>query len=124
MRPQIVDLNLLTIKFPITAYASILHRLSGLLLFIMIPFFLSLVNDILFNTEGFTHTLKSITNSYIALIILWLSLSALVYHLLAGIRHLAMDAGMGESKNIARFTAGFVITLSAAISLILGIRLC
>ena len=121
-KPRPVNLNLLTIHFPITAIVSIAHRLSGLLLFITIPFLvwalsLSLASPASFNlVQGVLHLL------WIKLL-LWLVLSALFYHLLAGIRHFIMNIGLAENLTAMRITAGMVIVFSIVLSLITGVWL-
>lgn len=115
MREKPVNLNLFTVAFPVTAVASILHRISGLLLFLMIPLLLNLLNYV---KNGYRIEL-----SIMARFLIWLGLSALIYHLFAGVRHLIMDMGFGEDKPIARVTSFIVIISSIVISLFLGYRL-
>jgi succinate dehydrogenase / fumarate reductase cytochrome b subunit len=124
MRPQPVYLNLFTFKFPVTAYASVLHRLTGVILFVLIPYFLTLLHKIYtYNPRVMSYSPMQL-GSYWILFIWWLGLSALVYHLLAGIRHMIMDSGYGESFQVARISSYAVIISSVLISIVIGIRLC
>ncbi len=117
-----LNLNLLTLRFPITAIASILHRVSGFILFLLIPLFLGLLSVSLKSPEGFFVVHSCLTHSLTKFIILAFLL-ALFYHLLAGIRHLVMDAGVGENLTQARFSAGLVIALAAVLTVLMGIYL-
>jgi succinate dehydrogenase / fumarate reductase cytochrome b subunit len=124
VRDRPVNLNLFTIKFPITAIVSILHRISGVILFLLIPFFLALLQNSLYVPETFETINLQITDSVFTKVGLWIGLSALFYHLLAGIRHLCMDVGFGEQIIIARASSYLVFILAFAISIALGIYLC
>lgn len=114
-----VNLNLLTIRFPITAIASILHRISGFILFLLIPFFLGLLRISLKNPEGFALVHDYLSHPFSKLILLG-ALLALFYHLLAGIRHLVMDAGIAENLIHARLSAGFVMCLAMVLTGLMG----
>lgn len=117
-----INLNLLTLRFPITAIASILHRISGFILFFLIPVFLTLLSVSLESPEGFFIVHNGLTHPLAKLIILAFLL-ALFYHLLAGIRHLVMDAGIGENLTQARFSAGLVLCLAVVLTALMGIYL-
>jgi succinate dehydrogenase / fumarate reductase, cytochrome b subunit len=117
-----VNLNLLTLRFPITAIASILHRVSGFILFLLIPLFLGLLSVSLKSPEGFFIVHGCLTHLLTKLIILAFLL-ALFYHALAGIRHLVMDAGVGENLTQARFSAGLVMGLAVGLTALMGIYL-
>lgn len=117
-----VYLNLFTFKFPATAIASILHRLSGVFLFMLIPYFLVLLDTV--NTDSSSVMQQQVANSvWFTKILWWLGLSALVYHTLAGIRHLIMDFGVGESLLVSRITAYLVMIVSFILSILIGLRL-
>lgn len=122
MAKRPVNLNLLTLRFPITAIASILHRVSGFILFLFIPLFLGLIDASLQSPEGFFLVRRSLTCTLTKLIILSLLL-ALFYHLFAGIRHLIMDTGLGENLTPARFSAGLVMCLAVIFTALMGIYL-
>src|SRR5581483_3124942 len=102
MRP--VNLSLPSISFPVTAIVSILHRLSRILLFLGIPFLLWILNKSLRKPEGFDTVAHFFFIPWIKAIF-WLFLVALFGHTLAGIRHLFMDLGWGETIRAGRFTA-------------------
>ena len=105
-RPKNLDLT--TIELPLPAKASIVHRISGFALFFAVAFMLTALNASLESAESFAE-LKSTFDNGLAKLITWLILSAVGYHLIAGIKHLVMDAGIGESKEGGK--VGAIITL-------------
>ncbi len=115
-----VNLDLTSLKYPPTAIASILHRISGILLFLLMPVMLYLLNISLGSEEAFMALNERLQSPYWKLI-LWVSAAALVYHLLAGIRHIIMDLGLGETLDFARKTAVGAIVLSIISAIYLGV---
>ena len=112
MKPQRpVHLNLLKIRFPLPAIVSILHRASGVLLFLFIPLLLWLFSSSLASESAFYHIHQCIRMPIIAFSA-WVMLSALWFHLVAGIRHLCMDVGIGESLIGGRIGAYLVLIFS------------
>ncbi len=108
-------LNLFLIRLPITGLVSILHRISGLFLFLVLPFMLYVWELSLKSAEDFAGLATGLSHPLCYTIICLMGL-ALFYHLLAGIRHLLMDLHLGDSKCVARATSWLVLllTLSAA----------
>jgi succinate dehydrogenase / fumarate reductase cytochrome b subunit len=105
-RPKNLDLT--TIELPLPGWTSILHRISGFALFFAVAFMLVAFNASLESAESFAELKATFDNGLVKLIT-WLILSALGYHLVAGIKHLVMDAGIGESKEGGK--VGAIITL-------------
>ena len=87
-------LDLTTIKFPVTAIASITHRITGVAVFVALPVLLWMMDRSMASPESFSD-LKQLMNSPLSKLVLWAILSALLYHFVAGIRHLVMDMGVG-----------------------------
>ncbi len=114
-----VNLNLFTIKFPIPAIISILHRLSGVLLFLAIPLLLWMLDQSLQSRDSFMQLQTTLALPIVKLVI-WLILSAMIFHLLAGVRHLLMDMSFGESLQGGRCTAWSVTLLSIILIVLLG----
>ena len=114
-----VHLNLFKIYFPNTAIASILHRVSGVIIFLLIPMFLWMLQATLSSPQEFESMRECLTSPWGKLFI-WGGLSALAYHLIAGIRHLIMDCGVGESKEAGRRTAWLVMIISFLAIVTLG----
>ena len=102
-----VNLDLRTIKLPITAYTSILHRISGVILFVGIAVLLFGLDKSLASEEGFAQVKECLT-SPLAKFVIWGLLSALLYHLVAGVRHLIMDMGIGETLEGGKLGSRFL----------------
>lgn len=120
-RPK--NLNLFKIRLPVTGLVSILHRLSGVLLFLLVPAILwtferSLTSDSqfqgLFSVSYYNPILK-----LILLFFLW----GFFHHFFAGVRHLFLDIHWGISLPQSRLTAKIVMILSLLITFLLGIFL-
>lgn len=114
-----VNLNLLTIKFPITAIASICHRVSGVVLLISLPFWLWALDSSLKSEANFA-SLQDCFSYLPVKLGVWLALSALTFHFFAGIRHMIMDMGYGESKSVGRLSAKGVFVVTIILSIIIG----
>ncbi len=67
---------------------------------------------------------SEIIKTNIPVVIIWIALTAVVFHLFAGLRHLTMDFGFGESKKVARITAYLVLIFSVIFSVLIGLKLC
>ena len=109
-------------KFPLMAIASILHRVSGVILFLFIPFMLWVLATSLSSPAGF-HQVTTFFGYFAVKFLVWLLLSALVYHLLAGIKHLFMDMGFAETVKGARAASAFVIIVSILLIIWMGVKL-
>lgn len=117
-----VNLNLGAFKWPVTAISSILHRVSGVLLFLSIPLCLWALQKSL-TASGFVEV-SAIMSGGFAKFIIWAVLSLLAYHVIAGVRHLLMDAGVGESLEAGRLGSQVVLVLGVVCALSLGVWVC
>lgn len=115
-----VNLDLRKFHFPLPAITSILHRVSGVLIFIGIAFLLYGLDLSLSGRDGFA-AVQAIMDGFFAKLIVWAILSALAYHLVAGIRHLLMDAGVGETLHGGVLGAKIIIGISIVLILLLGV---
>lgn len=115
-----VNLNLFTISFPIPAIVSILHRISGVILFLVIPFLLWGLSLSLSSQQDYDDLHQLLTQPF-AKFLIWGVLAALLYHLVAGIRHLFMDMGIGEELKSGRLGAQITIIVSAILIILAGI---
>lgn len=118
-----VNLDLTSLKFPPMAIASILHRISGLVLFILLPVMLCVLKCSLSSPESYAHTHELLKSHVLFKLMVWAFASAWVYHLIAGVRHLIMDAGFGETLNMGRLTSVLVIALGAFGVILVGVAL-
>jgi succinate dehydrogenase / fumarate reductase cytochrome b subunit len=110
-------LNLLQIRMPIGAVASIAHRISGVLLFLILPAAVFLLELSVRSHEGFNQAraiLHAPLVQLLGLVLAW----ALLHHLLAGIRFLLLDLEIGIERKQARASA-WLVNLGAPLLLLL-----
>ncbi|MEH6616292.1 MAG: succinate dehydrogenase, cytochrome b556 subunit [Porticoccus sp.] len=115
-----VNLDFRTIQLPITSYVSILHRVSGVVLFASIAVFLWILDASLSSEESFNAVKECIGGTFCQLII-WASLAALAYHMVAGTRHLIMDFGFGETLEGGRLGAMIALVVAALLIVLAGV---
>lgn len=115
-----VNLDLSTLKFPVMAIASILHRISGIMLFLLMPLMLYFLKLSLAGEQSFADLQITLSSPFLKLALL-VFCASLIYHALAGFRHLFMDMGFGEHLAAARATSVFVIVSSVILTIFLGI---
>ncbi len=112
-------LNLLRIQMPVGAVLSIAHRLSGVLLFLSIPFLVYLLGLSLQDAAGYARARDWLVHPLAQLVLALLAWS-LFHHLLAGIRHLLLDLHIGVERVQARRSA-WLVNVAALILLLLYI---
>ncbi len=120
-RPQYRNLHITQIvgyRLPMSGIISILHRASGAILFLLLPFVLYLLDRSLTSELSFD-TFKSMTSHWFAKLVILVLLWAYLHHFCAGIRHLVMDMHVGVDKESGRRTA----TTAIAISLVLWVAI-
>jgi succinate dehydrogenase / fumarate reductase cytochrome b subunit len=115
-----VNLDLSTIRLPLAAWASITHRVSGVILFVGIAILLYIFDLSLSGDAGFAEV-RELAGSGLFRLILWGLLSALAYHMVAGIKHLLLDLGIGESREGGPLGARIVIAASILVMILLGV---
>ena len=116
-----VNLDLRTIRFPVTAIASILHRVSGVITFVAVGILLWLLGVSLSSVEGF-QTASAIMDSFFVKFIMWGILTALAYHVVGGVRHMLMDVGYPEETfETGKRTANISFIITVVLSLLAGV---
>lgn len=105
---QVLEVNL---KSPV-AIASILHRLSGVIVFLLVPVLLWLLDKSLSSPEGFAQV-QEIFNGFFVRFIVWVFVAGLIYHFIAGIKHLLANLGFAEELQSGRIAATISLILSA-----------
>ena len=115
-RPKNLDLT--TIRLPLPGKVSILHRVSGVGLFLCFPLMLWLFGASLTSAESFA-AFKAVTAMLPVKIVLAGLLWAFVHHFCAGIRFLLLDVHVGIEKEAARKSAGVVFAVSIPLTLVL-----
>lgn len=119
-RPK--NLNLFTIRLPLPAIVSILHRISGIILFLLVPLALWGLENSLASQQQFLALQHYLSTPFMKFFI-WCFLAAFIYHFVAGIRHLLMDVHIGEALQSGRWTAILTMIISAILIVMVGIWL-
>jgi succinate dehydrogenase / fumarate reductase cytochrome b subunit len=104
-RPK--NLNLFTIRLPINAVVSILHRASGMALFVVLPVLLWALNASVQSERSYIELSLTMQHWLVKLFLIALSW-AFFHHFYAGLRHLAMDVHWMTSLQKARFSSRLV----------------
>jgi succinate dehydrogenase / fumarate reductase cytochrome b subunit len=118
-RPK--NLNLFTIHFPLPAIVSILHRVSGFFLFLLIPVILWAF-DYSLTSDGYD-AISQYMSSLLVKFVCWVMLAAFCFHMVAGIRHLLSDMHIGDTLKMGRLTAVLVFVISIILVTLAGIWL-
>ncbi len=119
-RPKHLDLT--KIRLPLPALVSILHRISGLGLFLFLPFLLYLLHSSLASPDSYVRFRGAIENPLVKVILLGL-LWAWLHHFCAGIRFLLLDVHVGIELQSARQSSRIVLAVSLVLTVILGVFL-
>lgn len=123
-RPKYLNLQaiLFEIRLPLAGWVSILHRVSGALLFVATIWLLFLLDRSLASAQGFAYAAH-----YLSLVPVKLALTVLIWafchHFCAGIRFLLLEIDLGWDKQAARFGSALVFVASLALTVALGVKL-
>ena len=115
-------LNLFQIRLPVPGVISILHRVSGAALFLFIPFLLTIFEMSLESPQTFLRFKLVFSHWAVKLVMIGL-IWAYLHHLLAGIRHLALDLHYGAELPAARATSWAVLAGGIVLTLIVAVKL-
>lgn len=132
-RPEFRNINAFTdlpsYRLPVAGIVSILHRVSGALMFLLMPFIIwmfdtSISSELSFArfTSAFGVGVGFVPGWFfklVALAIIW----AFLHHLIAGLRHLWMDMRHAVSKEFGKSSAVFTLVLSVGLTVVLGAKL-
>ena len=119
-RPKHLALHL--IKLPLPGFVSILHRISGLLLFLALPLLLLMLQYSLRSIETYTQLMAVLAHPLAKLLLLGL-LWAFLHHFCAGLRYLAIDLDYGVKLAQARNSSKAVLAVSLLLTALLGAKL-
>jgi succinate dehydrogenase / fumarate reductase cytochrome b subunit len=119
-RPK--HLNLFQIRQPVPAVVSILHRISGAVLFLFLWLFLAGLDRSLAGADAFDGLKANFGHPLVKLLALGF-LWAYLHHAFAGIRHLGLDLRLGIDLPKARATAYAVLVLGFGLTLLIGVLL-
>ena len=117
-----VYLNLIKIRLPLAGIVSFAHRISGVLLFLFLPFSVYLLDQSVQSAESFD-AVRQLLNQPLMLALQLLVLWSIAHHFFAGIRFLLIDAEIGVEKSQARLGA-WLVFLAEATTMLLIIGMC
>ena len=133
-RPEFRNINALTdlpsYRLPVAGVVSILHRLSGVLMFVLMPFIIWMFDTSLSSEYSFARFRAAFNSGLwffpgwliklVALALIW----AYLHHFIAGLRHLWMDVShKAVSKEFGKTSAVFTLAVSILLTLVLGAKL-
>jgi succinate dehydrogenase / fumarate reductase cytochrome b subunit len=132
-RPEFRNINALvdlpTYRLPAAGFVSILHRISGLVMFLLLPFVVWMFDTSVSSEISFAKFkaafnvgvgfVPGILVQLVALVLIW----AYLHHLIAGVRHLYMDARHAVSKEFGKSSAVVTLVLSLGLTAALGAKL-
>jgi succinate dehydrogenase / fumarate reductase cytochrome b subunit len=132
-RPEFRNINAFTdlpsYRLPVAGIVSILHRVSGALMFVLMPFIIWMFDTSISSELSFARFTSAFgvgvgfvpgwLFKLVALAILW----AFLHHLIAGMRHLWMDMRHAVSKEFGKSSAVFTLVLSIGLTVVLGAKL-
>lgn len=123
VKPRPVYLNLFAIRLPLPGLVSILHRVSGALLFLPgIPLLLCGLQMALTGAEAWNDFRGWFASPWVKLVAIALTW-AYLHHLFAGVRHLVMDLHIGMDLPAARQSSALVLVLPVLLTLVVAVRL-
>lgn len=121
--------QIVSYRLPPAGIVSILHRISGALMFLLLPFVVWLLDNSLSSeisyerfTSAFGAGIGFVPGWFVKLVALAL-IWAYLHHFIAGLRHLWMDATHAVSKEFSRNSALFTLGASVLLTLLLGAQL-
>ena len=132
-RPEFRNINarvdLPTYRLPAAGFVSILHRISGFVMFLLLPFLVWMFDTSVSSEISFAKFkaafnigvgfVPGILVQLVALVLIW----AYLHHLIAGVRHLYMDAHHAVSKEFGKSSAVVTLVLSLGLTAALGAKL-
>lgn len=132
-RPEFRNINALSdlpsYRLPVAGIVSILHRISGLLLFVLLPLIIwmfdtSVSSEISFArfSSAFTIGLGFVPGWFLKLVALAL-IWAYLHHFIAGVRHIYMDLTHSVTKEFGKSSATATLALSIGLTVVLGAKL-
>ncbi|MFH2135162.1 MAG: succinate dehydrogenase, cytochrome b556 subunit [Pseudomonadota bacterium] len=119
-RPKHLALH--KIKLPLSGFVSILHRVSGAILFFALPLLLAMLDQSLRSIETFTNFAEYLDHLPVKLVLLCL-MWAFLHHFCAGLRYLAIDLHLLHGLSGARASSRWVMVVSLTLTVVLGVKL-
>ncbi|MDE0422977.1 MAG: succinate dehydrogenase, cytochrome b556 subunit [Gammaproteobacteria bacterium] len=121
-RPVNLPLPRLALAMPVTAVASILHRITGVVLFVGMFFLCYLLDRAMADAAGFEQAAATLDAPF-GKLGLWAVLTSLAYHAVAGVKHLLLDFHVGDSLEGGRVGAWISLAAAAVAGVVLAVWL-
>jgi succinate dehydrogenase / fumarate reductase cytochrome b subunit len=116
-----VNLDLSTVKFPITAIASILHRITAVITWVGLGFLLVLLSYATGSEQHFTSTSQIMQSNFLLQFVSWGFLTALAYYCLASAKHIIQDFGFCEDFESGSLLSWGAIILGVVLAILAGV---
>jgi succinate dehydrogenase / fumarate reductase cytochrome b subunit len=117
-RPTNLAIN--TMRLPITAYASILHRVSGVIIWVAMLLLLPTLFFVKQSESNFELVRQLVENNFFAQFVVWGMLTALAYYCMGTIKHIVQEFGYFEDFAGGIFVSRLAIVLALVISVLIG----
>lgn len=117
-----VYLNLFKIRLPLPGVVSIIHRISGALLFLLLPLLLYVLQLSLSSEQGFATVQQWLRLPLVKLLLIGV-IWGYLHHFCMGLRYLALDLDLGVGLPQARFSARLVLAVSISATALIGVWL-
>lgn len=120
-RPKNMDMT--TMKLPIMGVASILHRVSAVIIWISLAYFLPILYISLRSAQGFATIETMLIESFIAQFLTWGFMTAAGYYIFGGLKHVIQEFGYFETLQDGKLISQIAIGLGVVLSVVFGIRI-
>jgi len=125
-RPEFRNINIVSVvlnyRQPFSAIVSIMHRVSGFLMFALLPFILYLLQESIRSEISYAH-FQGIASHPLAKLVILALVWGYMHHFFAGLRHLIMDTHIGLDKDSARKTAVAVLVVTWTVVILVALKL-
>lgn len=115
-----INLDLGSFKYPLPAITSLLHRISGAFIFVGVAVLLYMLDLSLQSPAGFSQVQELLSHVLVKLLV-WAVLAGLLYHLIAGIKHLLMDLGIAETMKGGVIASSLTLLFSTLAIVVAGV---
>lgn len=116
-----VNLDLMTVRFPITAVASILHRISAVITWVGLGYLLFFLGQALVSETQFNETANLLQTNVFLQFLNWGFLTAFGYYCMATIKHIIQDIGFFEDLSGGKFISWAAIILGILLAILAGV---
>lgn len=116
-----VNLDLTTVRMPISAYASILHRVCAVISWLGLGLLLAIVSCSVDSAESFADTAALLHTNFLAQFFVWGFLSAFGYYCVGSVKHIIQDFGFFEDIAGGKFISTLALVLGVVLAVLAGV---